>query len=163
MHDAFLRCANERRLGVRHRCKREGLVAGGDRLLDLTCSGTHTRSPCLIDDGTAGDLARGLFSGLGIGHNGSAIVNESRAYTGVRPQRQRRIGHCTEMVDGTGISDSGRSGDPLGTYRLIAGDDRSLVGGGKRRQGWLHPRPFQLIMDVSKQGFDTRDQRLAIE
>ena len=91
MHNAFLCCANERRLRLRHRRNGASLVAGGDRLLDLSRSGAHARPPRLIDGGTANDLARCLFGGLGIGHNGSTIVNESRAYTGVRPQRQRQI------------------------------------------------------------------------
>ena len=45
-----------------------GTIAGRDRLLHLAHCAAHARTPRLVDDGAAGDLAGGLLGGLGISH-----------------------------------------------------------------------------------------------
>jgi len=68
MHDAFLRRADQSRLGLGHRRGRTGAITGGDRLLDLADRGPHARAPGFIDDGSARGLAGGLLCGFRIRH-----------------------------------------------------------------------------------------------
>ena len=77
VNDVALRCLHQFRLGLRHRLQRRGAVAALDRLFDGADRATHLGAARLVDDGAAGNLARRLFGGSGIGHlvsNPSAVT-----------------------------------------------------------------------------------------
>src|SRR5271169_2464120 len=56
VHDIFLRCTDDRRLGFGHGGDGARAVAGGDGLLDLTYRSAHARTPRLVDGGAADGL-----------------------------------------------------------------------------------------------------------
>jgi hypothetical protein len=68
VHDIFLRRANDHRFGFGHGGEREGSIAGGDRLLDLSYRAAQARAACPIDHGTTRALPCSLFGGFCIGH-----------------------------------------------------------------------------------------------
>lgn len=118
MHDIFLRCTNERRLGIGHGSKRRVAITGSNRLFHLANSGTDLRTARFVDDGTAHGLACGLLGRFGIGHRWlSTILNESAAYKAMSRTRQRCLG--VRLL----------SGDAFGANRVISGYHRRPVGG----------------------------------
>jgi hypothetical protein len=92
MHDAFLRRANQSRLGFHHSGACSATVTGGNRFLDLADRRAHARTPRLIDDGSARGLTGGLLCRLRIRHTcwTQELVTESGAYKVLARDRQRR-------------------------------------------------------------------------
>lgn len=68
VHDTFLRCTDDHRLGFRHGGERTRAIAGGDRFLDLADGGAQARAAGTVDAGAAGTLPGGLSGGFRIGH-----------------------------------------------------------------------------------------------
>ena len=68
VNDLALRGPHELRFSARHRLQRRVTIAALDRLLDGSHRTAHRRAARLVDDGAAGNLARRLFGGSGIGH-----------------------------------------------------------------------------------------------
>src|SRR5947208_17090003 len=68
MHDTLLCSAHDLGLGHLERRESRGLVAGGDRLLDLAYRAAHARTARGIDFGAARDHASGFAGGGGVGH-----------------------------------------------------------------------------------------------
>src|SRR5471030_2082841 len=66
--DVALRCLHQFRLRAGHRLQRCIAVAALDRLFDDTNRAAHLGAARLVDDGTAGNLARRLLGGSRIGH-----------------------------------------------------------------------------------------------
>lgn len=61
MHDALGRRAHQFRLGSQEGRLRSGLVAGGQRFLDLADIGPDARAAVLVHRGAPCDLARSLL------------------------------------------------------------------------------------------------------
>ena len=77
VNDVALRCLHQFGLRVRHRFERCSPVAALDRLFDRSYRAAHLGAARLVDDGAAGNLARRLLGGSGIGH----ILNYPSAVT----------------------------------------------------------------------------------
>jgi hypothetical protein len=68
VNDVALRCLHQFWLGARHRLERCITVATLDCFLDGPYRAAHLGPARFIDDGAAGNLARRLLGGGGIGH-----------------------------------------------------------------------------------------------
>ena len=77
------------------------------------------------------------------------LAAKAEAYSKAQSGRQRRKKHA--------------SGHALGPHRVVAGDHRGAVGGGKRRERRLHPCQRRIAMNMSEQRLDAGDQRPAVE
>jgi len=68
MHDAFLRRADQSRLGFGQGAECSAAVARGDRLFDLADRRAHARAPGFVDDSPARGLTGGFLCGFCIRH-----------------------------------------------------------------------------------------------
>ena len=68
VNDVALRRLHQLGLSLRHRLQCRIAVTALDRFFDAADGAAHLGAARLVDDGAAGNLARRLFGGSGIGH-----------------------------------------------------------------------------------------------
>lgn len=85
VNDIALRGPHQFRLGEAHRLECCIAVAALDGVLDVANCTAHLRAARFVDRGAAGNLARRLLGGSGIGHgldypcgNGSLLIADAR-------------------------------------------------------------------------------------
>ena len=82
VNDVALGGAHQSRLGIRQRLHRGGAIAGCDGLFDIAHSAAHLGAARLVDGSAAGDLARRLLGGGGIGHGLNILCGTGRVLVG---------------------------------------------------------------------------------